>query len=352
VSRCACPTGTRIIVDGPQGRLAALVRARAHHRPARHRCSRESNDEHRAAFAYESTRRPIGANRLLSFYAVYLIVSMLLTAYLRNFGQNRVKLLRAQVGVFALIAVALLFGKLILLFTALPEFWIPVAALPLWIALAFDRRTAFLVEVGVAFIAASLLRFDLVLLSVLIIRGITATLVFVNKRRPRTMLSAGAVAGLAGAVAYGAFATVFEGRLDVLGDLGKGLGSNFLACFGGGVLGGVLARTFHEPAERVVGHVSRDKLLDLTDLDHPLLRRMAAQAPGSWEHARAMANLAEAAASAIGADALLTRVGAYYHDLGKTIQPKYFIENLAAGETSPHEELDPRCPPTPSWRTS
>ena len=68
---------------------------------------------------------------------------------------------------------------------------------------------------------------------------------------------------------------------------------------------------------------------------------MATEAPGRWEHARAMANLAEAAAAAIGADALLTRVGAYYHDLGKTVQPKYFVENLAPGERTPHEELEP-----------
>jgi putative nucleotidyltransferase with HDIG domain len=68
---------------------------------------------------------------------------------------------------------------------------------------------------------------------------------------------------------------------------------------------------------------------------------MAAEAPGSWEHARAMANLAEASSAAIGADALLTRVGAYYHDLGKTVQPKYFVENLAPGERSPHEDLEP-----------
>jgi putative nucleotidyltransferase with HDIG domain len=54
-----------------------------------------------------------------------------------------------------------------------------------------------------------------------------------------------------------------------------------------------------------------------------------------------MANLAEAAASAVGADALLVRVGAYYHDLGKTVQPKYFVENLAPGEESPHDEHDP-----------
>jgi putative nucleotidyltransferase with HDIG domain len=68
---------------------------------------------------------------------------------------------------------------------------------------------------------------------------------------------------------------------------------------------------------------------------------MSTEAPGSWEHARAMANLAEAAAAAIGADALLVRVGAYYHDLGKTIQPKYFVENLSPGERTPHDDLEP-----------
>jgi putative nucleotidyltransferase with HDIG domain len=68
---------------------------------------------------------------------------------------------------------------------------------------------------------------------------------------------------------------------------------------------------------------------------------MANDAPGSWEHARAMANLAEAAAAAINADSLLVRVGAYYHDLGKTLQPKYFVENLAPGEKSPHDDLEP-----------
>jgi len=87
--------------------------------------------------------------------------------------------------------------------------------------------------------------------------------------------------------------------------------------------------------------VSRERLLDLTDLEQPLLKKMSRESPGSWEHSRAMANLAEAAASAIGADALLTRVGAYYHDLGKTTQAKYFVENLGHGERSPHEDLDP-----------
>ncbi|AKT36299.1 HDIG domain-containing metalloprotein [Chondromyces crocatus] len=301
----------------------------------------EWDDNHRAAFAYESIRRPPTTGRLGSLYVLYFIIGMMLTAYLRRFGQSRVHLLRAQVGLLGLMAGSLVFAKALLLFTALPEFWIPVAALPLWVALAFDRRTAFLVEVGGAFIAASLLRFDLILLCVLLVRGIASTLFFLDRKHPRQMLIAGALAGVAGAIGMVALTVIFEGRFSIGADLARGLSSNVLACVGGGVLAGLLARALREPAERVMGHVSRDKLLDLTDLEHPLLKKMAAEAPGSWEHARTMANLAEAAAAAIGADALLTRVGAYYHDLGKTVQSKYFIENLGPGERSPHEDLDP-----------
>jgi putative nucleotidyltransferase with HDIG domain len=95
------------------------------------------------------------------------------------------------------------------------------------------------------------------------------------------------------------------------------------------------------PASRMLGHVPRERLLDLSDLEQPLLMQLAREAPGTFEHSRAMANLAEQAASAIGADALLTRVGAYYHDIGKSTQPKYFVENLSPDERSPHDELDP-----------
>jgi hypothetical protein len=119
------------------------------------------------------------------------------------------------------------------------------------------------------------------------------------------------------------------------------MSSQILACVGGGLVSGILANVLREPAERLLGHVGRGRLLDLTDIEAPLLRKMATEAPGSWEHSRAMANLAEAASASIGADSLLTRVGAYYHDLGKTVQAKYFVENLGHGEESPHDELAP-----------
>jgi putative nucleotidyltransferase with HDIG domain len=301
----------------------------------------EQNDDHRALMAYESVRRPPRASRLVGYGVINFTLGMLLTAYLRRFGQNRVRLLRTQVGLFLAMFLMMVVAKLVLLFTSLPEFWIPVAALPLWVSLALDRRTAFLVSLVLAFVASSFLRFDLMLLTVVLVRGMAASLLFLDRKHPRQMVPAGAIAGLFACALFAAITVVFEGSFDVMADLSRPLHSTMLANFGGGVAAGTIALVFRDAAERLLGAVPRDQLLDLTDLEQPLLQKMAHEAPGSWEHARAMANLAEAAASAIGADALLTRVGAYYHDLGKTVQPKYFVENLLPGETSPHDELEP-----------
>lgn len=81
-------------------------------------------------------------------------------------------------------------------------------------------------------------------------------------------------------------------------------------------------------------------LLELTDLNRPLLKRLALEAPGTYAHSINVANLAEAAARAIGANALLARVGVYYHDVGKLIKPQYFIENQPPGR-NPHDKLKP-----------
>ncbi len=83
--------------------------------------------------------------------------------------------------------------------------------------------------------------------------------------------------------------------------------------------------------------------LQLTELSrptHPLLRQLLLKAPGTYHHTIVVSNLAERAAAAIGADAFLARVGSYYHDIGKTVRPYFFTENIADG-SSPHDKLDP-----------
>lgn len=81
-------------------------------------------------------------------------------------------------------------------------------------------------------------------------------------------------------------------------------------------------------------------LYELMRPDHPLLRQLQIKAPGSYQHSVVLANLVEAAAESVGADSLLARAGAYFHDVGKTQRPAFFIENQLAGH-NPHEGLEP-----------
>jgi putative nucleotidyltransferase with HDIG domain len=88
------------------------------------------------------------------------------------------------------------------------------------------------------------------------------------------------------------------------------------------------------------------RLIDFTRPDHPLQQRLQRDAPGTYQHTLQVTNLTEAAAEAIGANGLLARVGALYHDVGKTTRPYFFIENRLDGATNPHDRLDPytsRC---------
>jgi cyclic-di-AMP phosphodiesterase PgpH len=93
-------------------------------------------------------------------------------------------------------------------------------------------------------------------------------------------------------------------------------------------------------AESFTGIETDLTLLEWSDLNRPLMQRLSLEAPGTYAHTIAIANLAEAGARAIGANALLARVGAYYHDIGKIARPQYFVENQAKGR-NPHDKLKP-----------
>ncbi|HEX6536345.1 MAG TPA: HDIG domain-containing protein [Gemmatimonadaceae bacterium] len=103
----------------------------------------------------------------------------------------------------------------------------------------------------------------------------------------------------------------------------------------------VVFATFLVPlAEKFTGITTHLTLIEYSDLNRPLLRRLSLEAPGTYAHTIAMANLVEAACTAIGANGLLARVGTYYHDIGKLKKPQYFVENQAGGR-NPHDKLKP-----------
>ncbi|MEX1254206.1 MAG: HDIG domain-containing metalloprotein [Dehalococcoidia bacterium] len=108
-----------------------------------------------------------------------------------------------------------------------------------------------------------------------------------------------------------------------------------------GLGSGVLTAGGFAAVAAFLGITTRVQLLELSQLNAPLLRRLQDEAPGTFHHSIIVGNLAERAADLIGADALLVRVGCYYHDIGKALQPGFYIENQLGG-ANPHDEMEPR----------
>lgn len=108
----------------------------------------------------------------------------------------------------------------------------------------------------------------------------------------------------------------------------------------GALLSSMLVSAFIPLFESLFHYTTNIKLLELANLNAPLLRDLMIKAPGTYHHSVVVGNLAEAAAESIGANPLLARVAAYYHDIGKMAKPLYFIENMSGGENR-HDKLSP-----------
>ncbi|WKZ57657.1 MAG: HDIG domain-containing protein [Bdellovibrionota bacterium] len=108
--------------------------------------------------------------------------------------------------------------------------------------------------------------------------------------------------------------------------------NGFLSCF--------IASGLTPVFEYLGGYATDMRLIEMATLDHPLLKELSVQAPGTWNHSMVMGMMAESAAESIGANPVLSRVGAYFHDIGKTKKPLYFVENQLAEENR-HDKLSP-----------
>ena len=160
-----------------------------------------------------------------------------------------------------------------------------------------------------------------------------ASLLLQDIRTRLKMVEVGGITALAAAVS-----TLFVGLLQqqILGTLVKEAAFAALAALAGISMVLVLLPLI-ERALRVTTNLT---LLEWADTSTPLLRHLIEKAPGTWQHSHLLGSMAESAAEEIGANGLLVRVGAYYHDIGKTCKPQYFVENQS-GKMSAHQRLAP-----------
>jgi membrane-associated HD superfamily phosphohydrolase len=156
---------------------------------------------------------------------------------------------------------------------------------------------------------------DLVSLSSLSVGCFVGAYVVRGIRRRIDFARAGLMTGLAQA------ATLFSGYLLLQGPIDEAVARCVASFMGGSFFSALLTFCLLPFCESVFGLITDVSLLELSDLNHPLLKELSVKAPGTYHHSLLVAHLAEAACEAIGANSLLARVGCYFHDVGKMLHP-------------------------------
>ncbi|MCI0520270.1 MAG: HDIG domain-containing protein [Chloroflexi bacterium] len=217
----------------------------------------------------------------------------------------------------------------------LTPYLFPLAAFSLTLAALFGLEPALVTTLPLALLAAHGQPEALALTSYYIFTGYFSALALGRAQRVMAFFGAAAAVALSGAGVILVFRLPQPGA-----DWAAILPPVTIALLNGIVSAG-LAMLLQFFMAQFLGVTTALQLIEISRSDHPLLQYALRQAPGTYQHSLQVANLAEQAAERIGADALLTRVGALYHDVGKAKNPAMYIENQAPGSANPHEQLDP-----------
>lgn len=278
----------------------------------------------RTEFLYPPLARMLLMLLFIAVFAVYLR-SELPAVYRDN----------AMLAMFTLLTVIVVaLAEVLVGQLGLSEFTVPLALAPLVVASLLEKRPALVFTLMLVVVATSVVELRAPFVPVAVMGGITAVY-SVSRLRHRWHFARAfftiALANL-GAILAWDLARVTAAQ-PLLRDAMWGAVNSFLAVS--------LAFLLLPLVEHLFGLTSDITLLELSDLNRPLLKRLQLEAPGTYHHSMIVGSLAEAAAEAIDANSLLARVSAYYHDIGKLSKPEYYAENEPASSRSRHEKLTP-----------
>ncbi|GAB4535636.1 MAG: HDIG domain-containing protein [Anaerolineales bacterium] len=271
--------------------------------------------------------------------AISVLMFTLVAGYLLHIGTEK----RFQHG-----QPLLILGVLHLIFLAITR-WVvyaggiwpylfPVSAFGMSVAAILDSRLALFAILPLVILAPYGTHDNLLLTIFYLASSIGGIVNLYPARRMAFFVRAGLFSGLSGIVAILAM-TLSSTTEPVLTDLP----SLILAALFHGTLSAALTLLLQFILAPLIGETTEIQLMELAQPDHPLLQYLLRQAPGTYQHSLQVANLAEQAAERVNANAFLTRVGALYHDIGKTLNPAYFIENQMPGSLNPHDDLTPEA---------
>lgn len=264
-------------------------------------------------------------------YGIIVIMMICMTGtYMRTHMPELYSDTRKILGLALLIIV---FAALTRCTTMISPYLVPVPLPAMLIAILIDARLAYLITCLLA-LYVGLESFNISVMSVTLLTGIVSVLSVSDVVKRWDMIKAAIIIYITNVMTVIVFDII--GRTDIEEMLRDSL-------FYGGLNGLIAALVaagalpILENALKVTTHI---RLLELCNPVEPLLNELLTKAPGTYQHSIMVANIAEAAARAIGADSLLCRAGAYYHDIGKMKQPKFFVENQVGG-VNPHDTIPP-----------
>lgn len=286
------------------------------------------------SFEKEMQRREEGNNRIsLTIMGQILLVFILITCFtvfLTLFRKDYFEKMRSTAMLYALIIIFVIITSMMIKHNILHVYILPFAMVPIFIRVFMDSRTAFMAHVTMILICASFLQYPLEFIAVELVAGLVA-IFSLRELSSRSQLFWTAV-----------FVTIAAGltnlSLDWIrnNDLTKISYSeyNYLS------INGVLLFCSYPLLyliEKAFGFTSNITLIELSDMNKVLLRKMSEVAPGTFQHSIQVGNLAAEIANKIGGKSQLVRTGALYHDIGKIVNPIYFTENQSG--VNPHEKM-------------
>lgn len=291
---------------------------------------------------------------LLAMAMLFLAITVVFYQYLRRFNIGKLRVENKDLFVMGLIALGcVIFTKVFLFFTetsiatkfgtwvpsSLFLFAAPVAAGPMLVGLLISSGEV--IWLFTAFLAISMgvmTEFNFPFMLVTLAGGIAAARGVYNCKKRNDLYWAGVRTGVVNALVIGS--VVLIQKSDQPGLLGTELVTMVPAAFLGGILSSFVAMMIIPLLESLFNYTTDVKLLELSNLNHPLLKDMIVKAPGTYHHSMMVGSMVEAAAEEIGANPLLGKVMCYYHDIGKMEHSNYFIENQKPGH-NPHDHISP-----------
>jgi hypothetical protein len=280
------------------------------------------------------------ANRIRIYVGNAILLVMVFGCFLfyvsryrpEHFNNDRALLL---VGILLFLTLAT--GR-ILIILPIPDIWlylVPVAAGAILLSILVDDRIAIVYAFFISILYAAQGSYRLDLLLVALFGSLVGIYHMRTIRRRSDIFWPGIAVAVANVVSISA--------VNLIGDME--IGKEFIHALLLGVSNGLITAIgvvpgSLTPLESLFGIATNIRLLELSDLNHPLLKRLVMEAPGTYHHSLMVGNMAEAASEQIGANSLLARVGSYYHDVGKINKPLYFSENQRGGKNK-HDELTP-----------